>query len=293
MIRRRSSALPAIVLPPSDDGLAESARANISAVLYAVGSGELSVRGARKIVDAAHVVRAFAEELEQLVGHTTAIASAGSVCERDIAALRAEIDAFRTQQAANAAVRAEAHARCEAIGAAVREELEQRALTAKLRNAQLQQQIDALKAASPSAAGVTSNASTSPPTAAMHLPHVDDATLARLSGEAKEIVRQVQAGNVPKGIRYPHHAFAGCLYLRARLDGLGAPAAAKHAEAELVAHFVNGAELTAAQIRAFGQEYVDLKRQLDAAAASKQGADALNALHRFGVAPAAAPRGAA
>jgi len=292
MIRLRSSASFPIVLPPSEDGLATTAIANVRAMVDAVGRRELSVRGARKVVKAAETVCMFADAVEKIVANTVAIAHAGATCERDLAALKTEMDGFETQQAKNAAERAEAEAHSKAIGAVIRAELEGRELTATLRNAQLRQQIAALTIVAPAAA-VQSTAPAGQSHRGTRVSDVDDATLVRLSGEAQEIVRQVQAGNIPQGIRHPHHAFAGCLYLRARLDGLDPSTAAKHAREELVAHFLHGAELTGAQIRAFRQEYLELKKRLDADAASKQGTSALKALQPFGVAPAAAPRGAA
>jgi cell division septum initiation protein DivIVA len=159
-----------------------------------------------------------------------------------------------------------------------------RKLTAKLQKRQLQQQLDALDAEA-----AQKEQPPPPPPAAqpgrfgVRAPDITDATLERLSADAARIVREVQAGAIPTGVRQPFHAFAGCLYLRAQLDGKDTREAAWVARGELISHMLDDADFSPSQIRAFAKEYEALKRQLREQNEQNRGQSLLASLHNLGV----------
>ena len=126
-------------------GVAETAAASVEALITGVGSGDISVRQARKIGAAAQTVEVFTRHVSQIVRDTADMAGIGATCMRDVAQLHAEVAAYKAAQTQHAAERAEAQARANAVGPVVTEELETRKLTAQLKNAQLRQQLNALE----------------------------------------------------------------------------------------------------------------------------------------------------
>jgi len=266
------------------DPLADLATTSIQQVIGGIGAGRISLRQARKLVEAADTVHEFADTLVCIAADGADIARISATCARDVEKLATEIDDLKTKQAKNAAARAEDAALAGAIGPVVREELDVRKLTAKLQRRQLQQQLDALDAE----AARKPHPDPPPPAAqpgrfGARIPDITDATLERLTSDAAGIVREIQGGSIPTGIRQPYHAFAACLYLRARLDGEDSRTAAASARGELVAHMLDGAEFSPSQIRAFVREYQDLKKRYEAQTAQTRGASLLGSLHNLGV----------
>lgn len=267
--------------------VSQSATEAIRTLIQRTAAGDLTPRRAKSLA----VVLGHAERItESIVGiaeDSDRMAVAAAAAARDIEQCTTDIDALMTTRAANAVTRKEAAEREKHVASAIHQEMRVRRLTAEVQAEELTHRLDALKAARPSrtkASTVTPAAQRSDPTSAKD---ADDAALrARLSAEAASILREVQAGVVLADARHPYHAFAGCLYLRARLDGDDAAAAALRARDELIAHLRDGSDFTPPERRAFRREYDDLKKRLDAKADARQGATLLSMMQHVGAASA-------
>jgi len=252
-------------------------------LITGVGSGDISLRQARKIGEAAETVHGFTRQVSRIVHDTADIARIGATCVRDVAQLHAEVSAYKAVQAKNDADREAEDARGGKIGAVVAAELETRELTAEVKNLQLRQQLATLKAEQAKTGGSAHVAAPPPAPTRISVPSDEEATRARLTTEAEEVLRHVQTGNIPAGARFPFHAFAGCLYLRLQLDGNDASAAARMVTKELVAHMLHGGDFTAAQIREFARQHEELKKQLRAKADRTHSDQLLSSLGKIGV----------
>jgi|GEM_PF-1369592 len=268
------------------DPIADLAITNVQEFITRIANGSLSLRGAQRIVDAAGTACDFADALQRIVRDGAAIARMSATCAYDVAKLRTLMEALKAERAASDLARAEAEARKNAIALVVAEEMDVRTLTARLQKKQLELQLQALEAEA-----AEKEQPPPPPPAAQagrfgtRIPDITDATMERLTFDAARIVSEVQAGAVPTGIRQPYHAFAACLYLRARIDGADSRAAAEITRTELVSQMLVPEEFTPNQIRAFVREYKDLKKRFDAQTAETRGASLLQSLTRLGVPP--------
>ncbi len=266
------------------DPFADLAIKSVQEVIYRISDGSLSLRGAKRIVDAAGIACDFADILQRLVRDGTTIAGMSATCAYDVEKLRTLMGALKTEQEESALARAAAVARTNAIAVVVAEEMDVRKLTARLQKRQLELQLQALDAAT-----APKEQPPPPPPAAQagrmssRIPDITDATMERLTFDAARIVSEVQAGAVPTGIRHQFHAFAACLYLRARIDGDNSRVAAESTRTELVSQMLVDEEFTPNQIRAFVREYKDLKQRFDAQTAEKRGASLLQSMTHLGV----------
>ena len=267
----------------------QSATEAVRTLLQRAAEGDLTPRRAKRLA----VILGHAEQITDSIvriaedGDRMAVAAAEAA--RDIERCTTDVDALLTTRGTNAVTRKEAAEREKHVGTAVQQEMRVRRLTAEVQAEELTHRLDALKAARLSrakATTVTTAAPTSGPTSAKDA--TADALLARLSSEAASVLREVQAGVVLADARHPYHAFAGCLYLRARLDGDDAAAAALRARDELIAHMREDHEFTPAERKAFRREYEDLKKRLDTKADAHQGATLLSMLKHVGAASAPA-----
>jgi hypothetical protein len=253
-------------------------------VQYAA-SGRLSPRQAGRL----RRVFEDAEDVTELIGriaeHGDRMAAGAAVCARHVAECEAAVASYQAEAAASAALRAEAEERKKLAAVVVQKETRVRGLTADVQAEELKVRLAALKAQRASApAPATREAA--PKASSAATPTADDALLARLSREAASVLREVQAGVVLTDPRHPYHAFAGCLYLRARLDGDDAHAAAMRARGELIAHMREDHEFTPAERKAFHREYEEVKKRLDAKADARQGATLLSMMQHVGAASA-------
>jgi hypothetical protein len=278
---------PAVPSLATKSDVTQSATDAIRTLIQRTAEGDLTPRRAKRLA----LVLGHAEQIvESLIGiaeHNDRMTAAAATAARHIEQCTTDVDTLLTTRTTNAVTRTEAEERKKHVASAVQQEMRVRRLTAEVQAEELTHRLDALKAARPPRAKAATVATAAPSSGAASPKDSDsDGLLARLSREAASILREVQAGVVLADARHPHHAFAGCLYLRARLDGDDAHAAATRACDELVAHLRDGADFTPPERRAFRAEYVDLKKRLDAKADARQGATLLSMLQHVGAASA-------
>lgn len=265
----------------------QSATEAVRTLIQRTAEGDLSPRRAKRLA----VVLGHAEQIvESLIGiaeDNDRMTVAAAAAARDIERCTTDVDTLMTTRATNAVTRTAADQRKKHVAGVVHQEMRVQRLTAEVQAEELTHRLTALKAARPphaKAATVAPAAQNSGSTCPKDTDR--DVLLARLSREAASILREVQAGVVLADARHPHHAFAGCLYLRARLDGDDAHAAATRACDELIAHLRDGSDFTPPERRAFRAEYVDLRKRLDAKADARQGATLLSMMQHVGAASA-------
>ncbi|HEX6642879.1 MAG TPA: hypothetical protein VF215_17310 [Thermoanaerobaculia bacterium] len=280
---------PAVPSLAAKRDVTQSATDAVRTLIQRTAEGGLTPRRAKRLA----LVLGHAEQIvESLIGiaeDSDRMTVAAAAAARDIEQCTTAIDTLMTTRAANAVTRKEAAEREKHVAGVVHQEMRVQRLTAEVRAEELTQRLNALKAARPphaKAATVTPAAQNSGPTCAKDAD--DAALLSRLSTEATSVLREIQAGVVLADARHPYHAFAGCLYLRARLDGDDAAAAALRARDELIAHMREDREFTPAERKEFRREYAALKKRLAATADTRQGATLLSMLKHVGAASAPA-----
>ena len=279
----------AVPVRATNSDVTQSATEAVRTLVQRAAEGDLTPRRAKRLTVVLGHARQITESIIGIAEDNDRMAVAAAAAARDIEQCTTDIDALMTTRATNAVTRKEAAERENHVASAVQQEMRVRRLTAEVQAEELTQRLNALKAARPphpKASTVTTTAPSSGPTSAKDA--TVDALLARLSAEATSVLREVQAGVVLADARHPFHAFAGCLYLRARLDGDDAHAAALRARDELIAHLRDGSDFTPPERRAFRREYDDLKKRLDAKADARQGATFLSMLKHVGAASAPA-----
>jgi len=250
--------------------LEATATASIHALITQIGTGALSLRHAERLRRATTALTGIVEDIEQVASHGENIARSSAQLARDIEHLASEVDEFQTKRAENEARRAEAAERKKHVGAAVREELCVRTLAATLEREELQDQLDARRTARArekqrvdqeralSARRVDRGRATREARA--------EAARQKNAGDAARIVRDVQIGAVHADAAHPYHAYAGCVYLSAKLEeALSSTDAAERAR-EAVLTMMLGATLAADEIAAYHAAYLDLKARAAAVA---------------------------
>jgi hypothetical protein len=268
---------------PASQGLATKDRTSsaadaINALVRRAAAGDLTPRRAKRLTVVLQHAARITESIIQIAEECDRMAVDAAVSAREVAQCEADIAAFD-------ALRAEAEERATHAAAVVRKESRVRELIADVQAEEFELRLAALRAEK-----ARSEAPAVPPIAQQRRPTVQtpderEVLLERVEAEAARIVREVQAGSVPTGSKHPYHAFAGCLYMQAKLDGHAARLAASFAQRELVSQMLTGSELTPAQITALGREYLALKKRVDGAADVRKNAAVLDALSRFGAAP--------
>ncbi|MBV9494553.1 MAG: hypothetical protein JOZ54_09925 [Acidobacteria bacterium] len=260
------------------DALTASAAQGIERIVRRVASGGISKRAAGRVADTLHYATNIAGSVRQVVGEMQSMAEHAAQTKRIVAEADAVVADCRSRVAAADAKRRETEELAKLLPEIVREEAEVRRLRAKNEAAELRKRLDATEEAralsvSARSAHAAAASTVDPSIAALH---------DRIRTEAGAIIREVQTGGIPSGTRRPYHAFAGCLYLRARLDGMSSEDAMIRAKTQLMAQMHERGDFTAAQIRAFAKEYANLKQQFDEAGRSAQSTTVLAALDRFG-----------
>jgi len=266
-----------------DDSLEAHAAATIQKVIAEIARGGVSRRRAEVMREVFGCAGRITSDIVHIVRHAQDMVKGAATTMREIETCVAAADDCRTRIAENAAKRAELIVRANQAAAVIAEENTVRILTATLQATQLQQQIDALHDQKKQRESAPPPPAAQPGRFGTRIPDITDATLERLTSDATGIVREVQGGSIPTGIRQPYHAFAACLYLRARLDGEDSRAAAAAARDELVEQMLDGAEFSPSQIRAFVREHQDLKKRFDAQTEQQRGQSLLGSLHNLGV----------
>lgn len=283
----------AVVLSrPASHGLAakdmtSSAADAINALVRSAAAGDLTPRRAKCLTVVFEHATQITESIVQIAEDGNRMTAAAAVAARDIEQCTTDVHALITTRAENAVKRTEADERKKHVAGVVQQEMRVQRLTAEVQAEELSQRLAALKAARPdrTTTSITQPAaSRSSPASAKDADA--DALLARLSREAASALREVQAGVVLADARHPYHAFAGCIYLRARLDGDDAHAAAMRARGELIEHMREDHEFSPAERKAFRREYEELKKRLDAKADARQGATLLSMMQHVGAASA-------
>ena len=280
-------------------------------VLHAA-SGRVSPRQAARLQRIFEDIEDVTESIVRIAEHGDRMAAGAAACARDVAACEAAVASYQAAAAACETQRAEAEERTRLAAAVVQQEHRVRVLTAGVQAEELALRLAALKAERRAAVATAKPAATahaSATTAATaHTPGSvrtpasarsaapshdasDEALAARLASEAAAILREVQVGLVPTDARHPNHAFAACLYVQAKLDGQDAAGAAAQAQEALIAHLRDGHEFRPAERKAFRGVYDDLKKRLDAAADTRQGATLLSMMKHVGAASAPANNG--
>jgi hypothetical protein len=226
-------------------------------------------------LEAAHVATGHIERIQQVVIRVT---RESETCARDVSRFRADIaehdlrrDVAEFQSDQLAQERALLPTRTQE-----RDELAE--LQHRIAKARLQAELDEIEHSRPSNPTTASVASTTPNLDA------ERATMDRERAltDARRIVEDITAEHVPTDARQPYHAFAGCLYLAARLDGLSAADAAAHTRGVVADRITSGANVTLDDRIAFKLRYDELKTRLDGAAQKRDGAFMLDALHHLG-----------
>lgn len=277
---------------PASHGLAakdmtSSAADAITTLVRSAAAGDLTPRRAKRLTVTLEHAKRITESIIQIADDGNRMAAAAAAAARDIEQCTTDVDALVTKRAESAVKRTEADERKKHVAGVVQQEMRVQRLTAEVQGEELAQRLAALKAARPNRATTTPTqpaASRSSPASAKDAGA--DALLARLSREAASVLREVQAGVVLADARHPFHAFAGCIYLRARLDGDDAHAAAMRARGELIAHMREDREFSPPERKEFRREYVELKKRLDATADARQGAALLSIMKHVGAASA-------
>lgn len=277
---------PASLAPAAKD-MTSSAADAINALVRSAAAGDLTPRRAKFLTVVLNHATQITKSIVQIAEDGNSMTAAAAAVARDIEQCTTDVDVLITTRAENAVKRTEADERKKHVAGVVQQEMRVQRLTAEVQAEELSQRLAALKAARPD----RTTTSTTQPAAPFGSPASPkdagaDALLARLSREAASVVREVQAGVVPTDARHPYHAFAGCLYLRARLDGDDAHAAAMRARGELIEHMREDREFTPPERKAFRREYEELKKRLDAKADVRQGATLLSMMKHVGAASA-------
>lgn len=276
---------------PASQGLAakdvtSSAANAINALVRHAAAGDLTPRRARRLTAILQQAERITESIVQIAEDSNRMAAAAASAARDVAQCEADIAAYDAAAAASAALRAEAKERANRAPVVVQKESRVRELTADVQAEELELRLAALQAEKTRAAAPAALPVAQQRRPTVHTPDERDALLERVEEDAARIVREVQAGSVPTGPKHPYHAFAGCLYMQAKLDGHSARLAASFAQRELVSQMLTGSDLTSAQIAALGREYFALKKRVEGATDARKHAAVLDALSRFGAAPA-------
>lgn len=108
----------------------------------------------------------------------------------------------------------------------------------------------------------------------------------RREAEARWIIEDVQAGHVPTGAETPYHAFAACIFVSAQLEGLSVKDAAARAGQVVFDRLVARHPMFAGDPARYKEEYVELKKRLDALTGNRQTATVLAAMQRLGASAA-------
>jgi hypothetical protein len=278
--------LPALARTAPRSNRGAAALDAVTALLENAATGRVSPRQARRLQTVLTSAKGIAATIFDIVEDGDRMAAEAAECGRRIAQCDAGIAAFRAAEAQSAAARTEAEERATHLPKVVEQEMRLRKLTAQVQAEELATRLAALKAARPAKTKPATSNDTTPKPSASTRPSPEDALLARLSSEAAAVLREVQAGSVPTDARHPFHAFAGSVYLRARLDGDDARTASTRAQDALVAHMRESHEFTASERKAFRRAYDDLKKELDGTSEARQGERFLSMLGRVGAASA-------
>jgi hypothetical protein len=257
----------------------------IQTAITQIGHGKISLRQAERLRRTTSTLNGVVENIERVAAHGENIARSSARLARDIEQLATEIDDFQTKRAENDARRAEAAARKAHIGAAITEELRGRTLAATVQAEDLQDQLDARRAAR---AAEKQRIEHERATAEQRVDRTRAARDARAeaarqknAGEAARIVRDVQIGAVPADPAHPYHGYAACLYLAAKLDdGLASEGAAERTR-DAVLGMMLGPTVAPDEIAAYHAAYLDLKERAKTAAKHRDTTDLFAAAEAF------------
>jgi chromosome segregation ATPase len=271
-----------VVLMPEFESTATDV---IQDVITHIGHGTISLRDAERLRQKTSTLSGVVENIERIAKHGENIARSGARLVRDMEQFATEVDEFQTKRAENDARRAEADARRAYAPEAVREEQRVRTLTAQNLGDELQEQIDARRAARErEKQRVDQERATAEQRVDRRRASRDarvDAARRKNEGEAARIVRDVQIGAVPADPAHPYHAYAACIYLAARLeDDLSSEEAAARTR-DAVLGLMLGPTVAPDEIAAYHAAYLDLKERAKAAAKHRDTTELLAAAEAF------------
>jgi hypothetical protein len=257
----------------------------IQNVITHIGHGTISLREAERLRRVTSTLHGVVENIERVATHGENIARSSARLVRDIEQFATEVDDFQTKRTENEVRRVEADERKEHVRAAVRAESRARTLAATLQAEDVQEQLDARRAARERE---WQRAEQERVTAAQRVDRNRAARDARAEaahrkneGEASRIVRDVQIGAVPADPAHPYHAYAACLYLAAKLDdGLASEGAAERTR-DAVLGMMLGPTVAPDEIAAYHAAYLDLKERAKAAAKHRDTTELLAAAEVF------------
>jgi len=242
----------------------------IQNVITHIGHGTISRREAERLRLASSTLGSVVQTIERVATHGENIARSSARLVRDIEQFATEVDDFQTKRTENEVHRVEAAERKKHVRAAVREESRARTLAATLQAEDLQEQLDARRAARErERQRVDQERATAEQRVDRNRASRDarvDAARRKNEGEAARIARDVQIGAVPADPAHPYHAYAGCIYLAARLeDGLPSEEAAERTR-DAVLGLMLGPTVAPDEIAAYHAAYLDLKARAKTAA---------------------------
>jgi hypothetical protein len=264
---------------------ASTATDAIQNVITHIGQGQISLRDAERLRQKTNALGGVVENIERIAKHGENIARSSARLVRDIEQFATEVDDFQTKRTENEVRRVEATERKEHLRAAVREESRARTLAATLQAEDLQEQLDARRAARErEKQRVEQERATAEQRVDRRRASRDarvDAARRKNEGEAARIVRDVQIGAVPADPAHPYHAYAACIYLAARLeDDLSSEAAAERTR-DAVLGLMFGPTVAPDEIAAYHAAYLDLKERAKAAAKHRDTTELFAAAEAF------------
>lgn len=248
-------------------------------LLRGTAKGTTSTRALKQLtlrLDAAHTAASHIERIQQVVSRVT---RESETCARDLAALRADI-AEHTLRRAGCEFQSDQLAQERALlPRRIKEGDELATLRHRIAKARLQAELKDVQQEA-------RRARTAPPATTSTTPNLDAERQAMeregALTDARRIVEDITAEHVPTDARQPHHAYAGCVYLAARLDGASPADAAAYTRTVVADRIAAGVTVKPAERTALKQRYDELKARLDGAAKKRDGAFFLDALDHLG-----------
>ena len=269
----------AIVRRTQDDATAlhafdRSAAAAGQQLIDAAASGALTARQARRIRRTTGELTGVISDLGSLAERGHDLVRSTAELSRDLEKMETEIDDFQTKRVKNEAERATAKITADKGAKVLNAQFDVQLVTAQLQHAELQDRLDARKAARAEAKKKAKAAGETPP------PPVDPKQAAKdararaahrkNADAASRIVRDVQIGAVHADAAHPYHAYAACVYLTAKLEDDRTSAEAADITRDAVLTMMLGTEVAPEQIAVYHATYVELKDRAAAAAKRRE-----------------------
>jgi len=273
---------PAIDHLPPTRQMEDTAASGVHLLLAQIGAGTLSRRRVERVRAATSALPDLMGDIERVITHGQSITRSSAQLARDVEQLGCEVDEFLVK-------RAEAAERAQHVGAAVREELAVRTVTATLEREKVEFAREKLRheRGAYHAARTREHEQIAEERAALQR-RIDrgravrdaraEAARRKSEEEATRIVRDVQIGAVPADPAHPYHAYAACLYLSAKLDEELSSSAAALRTREAVLQMMLGTTVAPEDIATYHAAYLELKQRAAATTKRRDTAELFNAV---------------